>query len=410
MFRHALALFSALALPWLAAGPGGPAHAQTLPSSELRFPGDRQIVELPFDYRNGLMVVRVEVEGLARPLEMVLDSGSPILVLADPELAGSDRFPVFAQAQVDGIGDGPMQTAPLVRDVVARVAGLEIRNGLMLLGGLDSAKLGVDGVIGRSLFDHAVVEVIWNERRLRVHAPESFSYEGSGARLPLAVGGDRHLETKASLVSRDGKSEKVSLIVDTGARQALGLFLPEGADLPASEPRIADTLVGWGSRGPQWGDVGRVAGLRLGPWDLPGVVTSFVFGPRRSSAEGWIGLPVLRRFRVFFDVPHDRLILEALGGVGDPFVFNSTGLVLAPREPGSPGIPVVEVIPGSPAAAAGIEAGDKILSVQGTAVAELASEALSRFLITPEEGLELSLRISRAGQQASKTLRARHLL
>jgi hypothetical protein len=95
------------------------------PSAEIEWPAGRGKVTIPFDYENGFVVVPVSVMG-SRPLQMMLSTGSPLIVIPDESLAETMGLNIVDEVQVDGDGDGEMQTAPLAMGVDAVVGGLKI--------------------------------------------------------------------------------------------------------------------------------------------------------------------------------------------------------------------------------------------------------------------------------------------
>lgn len=405
--KHLHAAFGAV-IAFAAIAQGGRLAAQSLPPASVAFPAGESVVELPLERQDGLIVVSVQIRGISRPLRMILDSGAPVMVLADPGLAAGLAYPVLAQAQVEGGGDGPIETVPLVSGVAGSVGGLRLTEGLMLLGGIQRTRLPIDGVLGRSLLDNVVLEIDWDHDRLRLHEPRAFVYDGDGEILGIEINAKRQLETNAAIGESAAREVPVRLVIDTGARQALGLVVSEKLPKLTGE-RVRDTVVGWGSRGPGRGDVARVPRLRLGRVDLENVATMLV-RQRPTTADGWIGIPALRRFRFFLDVPGKRLILEPGNNLDGPFHFNTTGLVIAPTAPGSTAVDVFEVIPGSPAAAAGILAGDRITTIDGQAVAALDHDSLTQILVVPEVGSEIRLGIARSEQRIEANIRAKDLL
>jgi len=122
-----------------------------------------------------------------------------------------------------------------------------------------------------------------------------------------------------------------------------------------------------------------------------------------ASARGNLGMRVLERFRVFFDEPGGRLILEPGDGVGDAFAANSTGLVLRPWTPGGDAIEIADVWTGSPAARSGIRPGDRLLSIDGRAVGALPLREVVDLLESPP-GTRLEVVVARGEARLARTL------
>lgn len=91
--------------------------------------------------------------------------------------------------------------------------------------------------------------------------------------------------------------------------------------------------------------------------------------------SGDIGLPVLTRFRLIIDYPHDRLYAVPYAEAASaPFAKDRLGLALNKADTG---FAVAFVAPNSPAQAAGFKVGDKILLIDGKAAQAWPQTALS---------------------------------
>jgi S1-C subfamily serine protease len=71
---------------------------------------------------------------------------------------------------------------------------------------------------------------------------------------------------------------------------------------------------------------------------------------------------VLRQFTVTFDLPHGAMYLKKNSNWGKPEVFNRAGLIVDSIQMDEK---VMNVLPGSPAALAGVAIGDTLLQIDG---------------------------------------------
>lgn len=397
------------AVPWVTVccALAASAPAQTLPQASVHFPEGQRVVTVPFERYHKFVVIPVSFDGI-RPLRMVLDTGSPVIVIADTELADQMDLQIWAHTTVDGTGDGPTRTAPLAGGVSAKVGALRITGAVMLIGVGGTAIGGLDGIIGGPLFENLVVDIDWQAELLHLHDPAEYAGQAKGTVLPLTLRPNRHIYT-TGFVDVSGKEPvPVTLHVDTGARQALGLFTDSHEDLQVPAAAISNVIVGWGSRGAARGDIGRTERLVLSDHVLRKVVTSFRRKAPDKDVHGWIGLEVLERFRVVFDYPSQRMILAPNARLAEPFTFHTTGLFFAPPKPGLTALTVVEVMAGSPAAQAGIAEGDRLTHINDKAVAGLSSEALATFLKDPDT--RLTVTFERQGEVHEKTLKVVSML
>lgn len=293
-----------------------PLAGQGLPRAELRFPEGRTSVELPLERQGSFIVVPVAFEGVGT-LRFVLDTGAPVMVVPDTALAARMDLQVVGQARVGGTGDGEPLTAPLAVGARAGLGPLQISNGVVIIGVAGEAIGDLDGVIGLSVFQNAVVEIDWDRSLVVVHDTAAFAYAGEGAVLPLHLAPSRHPYTEATLSVVGDADVPVTLVVDSGARQGLTLFPSTAAELGRPAMSVEDTVIGRGSRGEARGDVGTVRRLGLGAHALQDVRTAFPYAGGEPDLHGVVGLPVLERFHVWIDIPGGRLILEPRAGAED---------------------------------------------------------------------------------------------
>ena len=122
---------------------------------------------------------------------------------------------------------------------------------------------------------------------------------------------------------------------------------------------------------------------------------------RNVSAN--IGLGILRQFNLTFDYPRQRLILEPNHFFGQRDVFNRTGLRL---QRDAAGWAITNIYPGSPAAQAGLKAGDHILTINGRIASELSEDELDAVLKGPV-GTKLTAKLRSAIGRRSVTLELR---
>ena len=405
LLRHDPKLFEVLEEVWGTSA----THAQGLPSAEIEWPAGRGKVTIPFDYENGFVVVPVSVMG-SRPLQMMLSTGSPLIVIPDESLAETMDLNIVAEVQVDGDGDREMQTAPLAMGVDAVVGGLEISKGSVLVGSGKEVLQDVDGVIGASIFRNCVVEINWTDRELHLYDPVTYEYDGNGAVLDLTVAANGHAYVDGFAARLGGPNwTELKLHLDSGVRGALTLYAGSDEQIKIPEGAV-ESIVAWGSRGPARGFLSTIDALKIGSTELSALPTSFSETykggePGVPDHHGKLGLTVLERFNTLIDYPGGRLILEPTKESARPFSTNTTGVRLAPGKAGADRLEIAYVIADSPAAKIGVRQGDSVTEVNGKAVASMKYAEIWN-VWRSEPGTKLRLTIERDGSPMELLLTA----
>ncbi len=119
-----------------------------------------------------------------------------------------------------------------------------------------------------------------------------------------------------------------------------------------------------------------------------------------------IGLGLLSRFNLVFDLQRQRLLVQPNRGFARPFEHDMTGLDLLPDSTG--GLAIDRVIDDSPASDAGLKVGDRVLTIDGRAAADWDFfEVMELFR---HAGAEVSLVVARDGERRQVRLTLRRLV
>jgi S1-C subfamily serine protease len=122
---------------------------------------------------------------------------------------------------------------------------------------------------------------------------------------------------------------------------------------------------------------------------------------------GNIGGGVLRRFDVTFDYGHQKLYFQPNGNVAKPDVYDRTGMWLN-RATG--GFQVMDVIPGGPAAEAGLKAGDTITAIDGKPTKDLLLPEVRIRFRAEAPGTRVRLTVSSGGKERAVVVALRDLV
>ncbi len=361
------------------------------------------VATVPFQIERNKILVPVSING-SESYDFLLDTGSPMTLVALPELAAPMRLAPTERIVINGAGRGNRRPGAAVawgatvsiggvRLADQRVVVLDRATGLSAYFGFPT-----HGILGRALFDRYVVEIDFERRLLTLHDPATFRYLGAGERLPIRLeGGHPHLD--GTVVLGDGTRRQLDLVLDTGASAALTLIENPGHGITPPAGATAIRL-GRGLRGEIHGAVARVPRLELGRLVVRDVVAGFA--PRRSgiapNGGANLGAEVLRRFRVIFNYGRRWMILEPNAAFGQPFEADMSGLVVRAEGDAFDRLVIEQVRRGSPAARAGLTAGDRLLAIAGRPAEAFSLGELTE-LLRRREGLVIPLTVERDGER-----------
>ena len=375
-----------------------------LPRTTASFAGT-SVVEVPYRLVNGLVTIPVSINGSA-PLQLILDTGAPVIVLRDSTLVTTLGLNVVGRTRLGGAGDAEPRMVPLVAGMTAKVGALEARNASGVITGLESAISGADGVIGAAFFSNAVVELDFERKVVRFHDPAMPVPTMVGDTLPLRVAPSLHSFLAGTIVV-NGTTMAVDLHLDTGARQSLAIARETMVSKGAKPTHAIPTIVGFGSRGAARGDLIRAAELRLGKTTIASVPAAVM--DQEPGGQARVGLPILERFRVWIDFPNKRVVLAPRANLHEPFPTNTTGLILRPGRDSVPRV-IADVPAGTPAHEAGLQVGDTLTSFNGRELTAVDEQTLRLQVVTATPGAPIALTVRRAGTQLERRIVPRVLL
>ena len=349
-----------------------------------RAAGTQAVTTIPFELATRHVMLSVTVNK-SRPLSFVLDTGANLAIIRT-EIAEELGLALEGRINVGGAGPGT-QMGSYVRGAIWSLTGLpEFSQPIAMALPLPELPIAfgrpVDGILGGEFIRQFVLELDYDSRHIRLHAPASFSYRGQGETFPIEFTNVTHPVIRATVTPVGASPIQHRFLLDIGAGGALALhspFVDQHKLLDGRTPTIR-TIGGAGAGGRIAARLGRVESLTLGSFTLNRPLTLFSQDKAgafaNASLAGNIGAQVAMRFRTFLDYGRQRIILEPSARYAEPFDRASSGVALRALGGDFRTFRVLEVLEDSPATEAGIREGDVITAIDGTPAERLTLSAI----------------------------------
>jgi hypothetical protein len=355
-------------------------------------------IEIPFRLIENVVWFQVRLND-SRPLNFLLDTAATTDAV-NWRVAEELHLPLFAirtRANA-GAGDGVTRTAfaPNVQISLSNAKYENPRVGVVPLDSL-SRSFGepFDGALGYDFLSQWVVTIDYQQHKLVLHSNEAFEYNGPGRTIPLRLSSVGPIVT--GTVVLDGNEYSGDFIIDAPARGSVTLATPFIAGnglldaMRASGRRLLETEQ-LGVAGTSKSARGRVSAFRFAGITFESPIVGFPSATggtfARRDIAGIIGAEILHHFRVTFDNPHDRLILEQFETPNVPET-DMSGITWESQPPDHNELTVVRVQDNSPAAEAGVKVGDVLASFNDRPAAEIRKWQVTEALKRPGEQVKL---------------------
>lgn len=392
--------------------------AQENPLDSLFFQPQNKPVEIPFELTNNHIFVRVKINNFPAPYWFIFDTGAAASLI-DLELAKSLGLTLQGQVQAGGAGENSPVGA-LIKDTYFSISGLKDFSQplqvAMPLSSLSSYEgRPVVGVLGYEFISQYVIEIDYAAYKLRLYDKEKFEYAGAGEIIPLTFKFNHpHIRAR---VEQSGRTDSIEgdFVIDTGSRLPIMLTKPfvEKYQFLQFAPRTIQAVIGVGVGGESRALVGRVKNLKLGKLMVENPLVNFSQDEKGVLAtsqffEGNIGSEILRRFKVIFDYPRNRMILEKTSQSDMPFETDMSGAFLIAEGADFNTFKVRSVIENSPATEAGLREGDLITAINNEAAINFTLEQIRQMF--KQNGREYKLTVRRNAETLQIKLRLRKLI
>jgi PDZ domain-containing protein/aspartyl protease len=361
---------------------------------------------VPFLLANNHVYVKASFNG-SKPLNVIVDTGGHDILM--PDSATALGIKVEGAQTSTGAGNAVAQSG-LARVQSIRVGGATLKDQPITVLKFSNAAEGLDeqGMIGYEFFARFITRFDYGRHELTFIDKRHFDPRDAGTPVPFRF----YHQFPEVLGSYDGIPGRFG--IDTGARTVLSLSRPfaERNRLRDVEKNGAEAITGWGVGGASRGYVYRGQDLKLGDVTVKSPLTEFSLdkgGAGGSEAfPNNVGSGLLKRFVVTLDYDRQLMYLKPIPGkIDDLDTFDRSGMWL---NVGDKGFGVVSVGTGTPAAKAGLAAGDTIVAVDGDAASSIRLFDLRRRLRNDAPGTEVALTVERDGKPRKVTVVLRDLI
>ena len=386
---------------------GTTAQAQTAPGTQPA----RLLGSVPFyELTGGVLLVQAQLDSFPDTLNFIFDTGSSGISLDSTTCAELGLATTPTDLSIRGIGGTSRVIYALnnrlhLNGVTADSLDFHISNYNFI-----SAVYGirVDGILGYSLLSRYILKVDYDSMKIFIFSPGSYRYERGGELLHPPIAGIPVVQGTL----KNKRRYQTRYYFDMGAGLCL-LFSQSFVDdscLFCKRAQRRHRFVrteAQGLMGKMYMTQTVVQEYRLGSYVFHNVPAYYFDDVSNVTSypylAGLVGNDLLRRFNVTLNYRAGEIYLRPNSHYYDPFDYSYTGLVMYKIDGD---IQLTDVLPGTPAAQAGLQAGDILVAVAG----DFSNNIQHYRDHLKTLGSRVQLIIRRNGKLLEKNIRVRSLL
>lgn len=370
-------------------------------------------IDIPIEIHNNLIVVPVILNNRL-PLKFIIDTGVRTAILTQKVYSDILNLSYARKYSLSGPGGQKLVDAFITSNVTFDMPGVHGQGHSMLVLQEDYLELknsmgtDVHGILGYELFSRFVVKVDYEAKKMTLIRPEFFKPKKSYQQLHIRIE-DTKPFVELTIRVRDSSEMTAKFLVDTGASH--GLLIEEDSDTRLRIPeKYINSILGRGIAGVITGKISRAKSLKFGKYELNNLITSFpddyayrdsVGSKNFSPRNGSIGGDLLSRFTVIFNFPGEMMYIKKNASFKKKFYYSLSGLTLRAKGPKLREYEISDVRGKTTAAAAGLQVGDIIISVNGVNVADYELSYVNNFF-NSKPGRKIKVEILRKGEKLKK--------
>lgn len=378
-----------------------------------------QKATIPFEVYNNLIVIDVLLNQ-SLPLKFILDTGVRTTVLTEKTLSDLLNMEYSRKITIPGVGGEKLVDAFVVNDVSLNIGEIQGEGHALLVLEKDLLQLknflgvNVHGILGYELFSRFIVDINYAWKEINIYRPHEFSKRKKFKAYDMTIEDTKPYLVADLAIREDSGRHKGKFLIDTGASHTLLLDSRSADFLYCPEPNL-DTNLGRGLGGDINGKVARIDFLGLNEFEFHDVITTF---PDEESYDlayeinernGSIGGGLMSRFHTIYDYANGKLYIKKGKGYRKPFEFNLSGVIVKATGVYLNEFEIDKVRPESEAALAGLEKGDKIISINGMRTTNLTLDQVIGKL-NEKESRRIRIQVVRKGERLMLSFRLKRLI
>lgn len=392
--------------------------------SQYQLPGidlleGKDKIEVPFRYYAGYILLELEIQGIL-PLIFIYDTGAEHTIIFEKHITDLLGFEYDNSVSIRGSDINSTIQAFIARGISLQLKKVPaVKRDIVVLNEnflnlKEMTGVQIDGIVGGSFFRNLTVEIDFKRQNLVLWHPDKFKKRLNGySKHDLEI-----IDNKPYLICNTKKPNdqefELKLLLDTGASLAFLINTNTSPDLSPPEITTPGNL-GKGIGGSISGYKGKMKSLDFGSYHFENILTHFqeidndVDPVYYNGRNGLIGNLLLERFHIVINYLSSEIYLKPNTKINKEFKYNLSGMELIAFGPGLKNYIVFEIIPGSPAAEAGIEKGD-ILKKLGIFSAEKYTLFNLDNKLSQRPGKLIKVEMQRGDDLISRSFRLRDYL